>query len=152
MSLERTVSLRRRSMTNYWKTMIFTAALVLISLGTSNLWGQENVVPPSVLHIEQTQTTSQGSQNGFPTFLAMYHVLDGAKSPVDMVALNGTLSLKNYDPTFGEVLWQLYYWKGECPAHDIDLTQIAGILWSDIIKNPTQSESTFPVNLIFPHP
>src|SRR5579863_1824283 len=139
-------------MCTYRRIAMFTVVFILAGLGKCNLWGQEIVVTPSVLHIQQTRTTSQGSQNGFPTFLAMYRVLDGAKSPVDLVALNGTLSLKNYDPTFGEVLWQLYYWQGECPAHDINLTKIAGILWSDIIKNPTQSESTFPVNLTFPHP
>jgi len=139
-------------MSTYRRIVMFMAVLILASLGKCELWGQESGVAPAVLHIQQTQTTSQGSQNGFPTFLAMYHALDGAKSPVNIVGLSGTLSLKNYDPTFGEVLWQLYYWKGACPAHDINLTQIAGILWSDIIKNPTQSESTFPVNLIFPHP
>jgi hypothetical protein len=131
---------------------MFAAVLMLAGLGTCELWGQGTVVKPSILDIEQTRTTSEGSQNGFPTFLAMYHVLDGAKSSVDMVALNGTLSLKNYDPTFGEVLWVLVYWQGECPAHDITLSQAAGILWSDIIKNPSQSDSSFPVNLIFPRP
>ena len=61
-------------------------------------------------------------------------------------------SLKNFDPTFSEVLWLLVYWQGECPAHDIDLNQAAGILWSDILKNPSQSASSFQVNLDFPHP
>jgi hypothetical protein len=143
---------------NAYRKIIVCAAIFII-FASCGVWGQEDAAPasvpqsaPSVLHIQQTRTTSQGSQNGFPTFLAMYQVLDGAKSPVDITALNGTLSLKNYDPTFGEVLWQLYYWQGKCPAHAINLTQIAGALWSDIIKNPTQSESTYPVNLIFPHP
>jgi hypothetical protein len=131
---------------------MLAAVLTLASWGNLDLLGQDDAVKPSVLHIQQTRTTSQGSQNGFPTFLAMYHVLGGANSSVDMVGLNGTISLKNYDPTFSEVLWQLVYWQGECPVHDINLTQAAGTLWSDIIKNPSQSESSFPVNLIFPHP
>lgn len=129
---------------------LFSCA-VLILLSAATLAAQD-AATPSVLHIQQTQTTSQGSQNGWPTFLAMYHVLDGAKSPANVSALKGTLSLKNYDPTFSEVLWLLVYWQGECPAHDINLTQAAGTLWIDIIKNPSQSESSFPINLVFPHP
>jgi hypothetical protein len=139
-------------MSGYLKFVVRAAILILVTQGVSSLWALENVETASVLHIQQTETTSQGSQNGFPTYLAMYHVLDGGKSQVNMLALNGTLSLKNYDPTFSEVLWLLVYWQGECPAHDISLSQAAGILWSDIIKNPTQSDSSFPVNLIFPRP
>jgi hypothetical protein len=139
-------------MNAYWKMVVRTAVFILVNQGMFHLWAQENVENASMLHIQQTQTTSQGSQNGFPTYLAMYHVLDGAKSQVNMLALTGTLSLKNYDPTFSEILWLLVYWQGECPAHDITLSQAAGILWSDIIKNPTQSDSSFPVNLVFPHP
>ena len=131
---------------------IFCALFILAALGASRLWAQGNSTAGSVLHIQQTQTTSQGSQNGFPTYLAMYHVLDGAKSPTELMALSGTLSIKNYEPTFGEILWELVYWQGECPAHDINLTQAAGIVWSDIIKNPSQSSSTFQVNLNFPYP
>ena len=132
---------------------VYCAVFILSSFGLSNLHAQDSVVnPPSVLHIQQSQTTAQGSQNGFPTFLATYHVLDGAKSSAELVGLNGTLSLKNFDPTFSEVLWVLVYWKGECPAHDINLSQVGGFLWSDIIKNPSQSDSSFLVNLNFPHP
>ena len=134
-----------------WRVFCYTV-FIFIGVGTSSLWSQDAASSTSVLHIHQTQTTSQGSQNGWPTFLAMYHVLDGAKSPANVSALKGTLSLKNYDPTFSEVLWLLVYWQGECPAHDINLTQAAGTLWIDIIKNPSQSESSFPVNLVFPHP
>lgn len=134
-----------------WRVFCCTV-VIFVGVGTSNLWAQEAASPASVLHIQQTQTTSQGSQNGWPTFLAMYHVLDGAKSPANVSALKGKLSLKNYDPTFSEVLWLLVYWQGECPAHDINLTQAAGTLWIDIIKNPSQSDSSFPVNLVFPHP
>jgi hypothetical protein len=125
---------------------------MLAGLGLSHLWAQDGASQPSVLHIQQSQTTSQGSQKGFPTFLAMYSVLDGAKSQAEALSLNGTISLKNYDPTFSEVLWLLVYWQGECPAHDINLTKAAGTFWIDIIKNPSQSDSTFPVNLDFPHP
>jgi hypothetical protein len=110
------------------------------------------MVPPSVLHISQSQTVSQGSQNGFPTFLAVYKVLNGVKSPAEALALRGTLSLKNSTPTFSEVLWILVYYQGECPANtDLSLTN-ATIIWSDILKNPSQSDSSFLVNLDFPHP
>jgi hypothetical protein len=134
-----------------WRVFCYTV-FIFVGVGISNLWAQDAANPTSVLHIQQTQTTSQGSQLGWPTFLAMYHVLDGAKSPANVSALKGTLSLKNYDPTFSEVLWLLVYWQGECPAHDINLTQSAGTLWIDITKNPSQSNSSFPVNLVFPHP
>jgi len=131
----------------------FCAAFILAGVGLSNLQAQDAVAnEPSVLHIQQSQTTSQGSQNGFPTFLAMYHVLDGAKSPAELLVLTGTISLKNFDPRFSEVLWVLVYWQGECPVHDISLSKAAGILWSDILKNPSQSDSSFLVNLDFPHP
>ncbi len=109
---------------------------------------QQNATDSSVLHIEQTQTTSQ---TGFPTYLAMYHVLNGAKSQAEAVALTGTISLKNYDPTYSEILWLLVYWQGECPVHDISLSG-ASFLWSDIVKNPSRSDSAFEVNLVFPHP
>ena len=130
---------------------VLCASFIIAGLGTSNLQAQESTIAASVLHIQQTQTTSQGSQNGFPTYLVMYHVLDGAKSPAEVLALMGTISLKNYDPTFSEVLWILAYWQGKCPAHDINLSE-ATILWSDILKNPSLSNSTFTVNLDFPHP
>lgn len=128
--------------------LVFCALFIFAGFGTSPLQAQESATQPSVLHIVQSQTTSQ---TGFPTYLAMYHVLDGAKSPADLMALTGTISLKNFDPTFSEVLWILAYWQGNCPAHDINLTE-ATLIWSDILKNPSQSESTFPVNLDFPHP
>jgi hypothetical protein len=129
---------------------VFCAFFIFTGLGMSDLQAQEGALNPAVLHIQQT--TSQGSQHGFPTFLAMYRVLDGAKSPAEMLALTGTLSLKNYDPTFSEVLFQIVYWQGTCPAHDINLTQAAGIIWSNILKNPSLSENTINVNLHFPNP
>jgi hypothetical protein len=131
---------------------LFCALLIFTGLEVNNLQAQEDVITPSVLHIQQSQTVTQSSVNGWPTFLAMYHVLDGANSPAEAVALRGTISLKNYDPTFSEVLWLLVYWQGECPANDITLSQAAGIFWSDILKNPSQSDSSFLVNLDFPHP
>ena len=132
----------------HWRA-VACALIIFAGSGVSDLRAQEGTVAPSVLHIVQSQTTSQP---GFPTYLAMYHVLDGAKSPTEAVALNGTISLKNYDPTFSEILWILVYWQGTCPANDINLTQAAGIIWSDILKNPSRSDSTFHVNLDFPHP
>ena len=125
---------------------------ILVGWGLSNLCAQDGASQPSVLHMAQTQTTSKSSVDGFPTFLAMYHVLDGAKSTASMTALKGTLSLKNYGPTFSEVLWVLVYWQGECPVHDISLSKVAGYLWTDIIKNPAQSDSKFLVDLQFPYP
>ena len=133
-----------------WRVVCYTMVM-LVSMG-SKAWAQDGASHPSILHIQQSQTTSQGSQNGFPTFLATYRVLDGAKSTANMSALKGTISLKNYDPTFSEVLWVLVYWQGECPVHDITLSKVAGILWSDILKNPSQSDSKFAVNLRFPNP
>jgi hypothetical protein len=130
--------------------IVIAAVSILITSSSCVLWGQSSG-HPSVLHIMQSQTISQGSQNGFPTFLTMYHVLDGANSPAEALALTGTLSLNNDTPTFSEVLWALVYWQGECPAHDLNLTG-AQIIWSDIIKNPSQSNSTFPINLSFPNP
>lgn len=135
-------------MRTHWSA-VFWALFIFAGLATSDLQAQQSAVQPSVLHIAQSQTTSQP---GFPTYLAMYHVVNGAKSPAELLALTGTISLKNYDPTFSEVLWILAYWQGTCPANDINLTQAAGILWSDILKNPSQSDSTFTVNLDFPHP
>lgn len=132
------------------KIIVCAAILMWARCGVNELFAQHGAGQSSILHIVQSQTTSQPSTQGWPTFLATYHVLDSAKSPAEALALTGTLSLKNDTPTFSEVLWLLVYWQGECPAHDINLTQ-ATIIWTDIIKNPSQSSSTFPVNLTFPH-
>lgn len=136
-----------------WKVVGCTVVM-FVGVGMAGLWGQVGTSEPSVLHVSQSQTTSQPStsQAGFPTFLAMYHALDGANSAAELLSLTGTLSLKNFDPRFSEVLWLLVYWQGECPVHDITLSQAAGILWSEILKNPSQSNSSFLVNLNFPHP
>jgi len=135
------------------------AAVVLLCLGVTNVSAQQvaaqvaagpaPTLQAGVLHLEKSTTTSA---TGFPTFLAMYSVAGGAESQVEARSLTGTVSLKNFDPTFSEVLFLIVYWQGSCPAHDIDLTQAAGFVWSDILKNPTQSESTLAVNVAFPHP
>jgi hypothetical protein len=135
----------------YWR-VVGCAFFIFAGFGISTLHAQVKAPEPSVLHMQQTRTTSQGSQKGFPTYLAMYHVLDGAQSPAEMLALTGTLSLKNYDPTFSEVLVQIYYWQGTCPTHDINLTQSPSGIWTSILKNPSLSENTIDVNLNFPNP
>jgi hypothetical protein len=109
---------------------------------------QNNPGDASVLHIQHSVTTSK---TGFPQFLYMYHVLEGAKSPAKARSLTGTISLKNNSPNFSEVLWLLAYWEGECPVNDQSLTG-ANFMWSDILKNPSQSDSKFRVDLHFPHP
>ncbi len=134
-----------------WK-LVSCTVVMFVGIGVSTLWAQDGASQPLVLHIKQTRTTVPPTNNTVPTFLATYHVLDGAKSPTNLLALKGTLSLKNETPDFSQVLWVLVYWKGECPAHDIDLTKIAGFLWFDITKNVSQSDSKFPVDLRFPSP
>ncbi len=133
----------------YPNMILFAATFIQIGCGTSN----QAAPPPSsgVLHIQQTQTVTQSSVFGWPTFLAMYQVLNGATSPAQALSLTGTLSLTNNDaPYFSEVLLLLVYFQGTCPANDP--TQAAGIIWADILKNPTQSTSNVPVNLTFPKP
>jgi hypothetical protein len=132
----------------HWST-VFCALFIFAGLGVSDLQAQESALQPSVLHMQKSATTSQPN---FPAFLGMYQVADGANSPVEALALTGTLSLKNYDPTFSEVLFLIVYWYGTCPANDINLTQAAGIIWSDIVKNPSLSDSTLNVNFNFPAP
>jgi hypothetical protein len=122
---------------------------MLAGLGMSDLQAQENAVMPPVLHMQQSTTTAAPN---FPPFLTMYHVLDGAKSPAEALSLTGTISLKNFDPTFSEELFVLAYWQGECPANDINLTEVTEIIWIDIVKNPSLGDSTLPINLEFPHP
>jgi len=128
--------------------VILAAMLVLVGLGKCDLWGQENPGMPSVLHIQHSVTTSK---TGFPQFLYMYRVLDGAKSAASAQALTGNISLENYSSNFSEVLWLLAYWEGECPANDQSL-EGASFLWSDILKNPSRSASQLRVDLRFPHP
>jgi len=138
-------------MKSYPKAAVCVVFLIA-GLRASNLQGQEIAIQPNVLHIAQSKTVSEGSQNGFPTFLAVYKVLDSVNSPAEALSLTGTLSLKNATPTFSEVLWLLVYYQGKCPADtDLSLTN-ATVIWSDILKNPSQSDSSFLVNLNFPHP
>jgi len=135
-------------MSAYWRMIILFAVLIPAGWGKCNLWGQESAPQPSVLHIQHSVTTST---TGFPQFLYMYHVLDGAKSTAEAGSLTGRISLKNYSSNFSEVLWLLAYWQGKCPVNDKSLAG-ANFIWSDILKNPSQSTSNFAVNLNFPHP
>jgi hypothetical protein len=127
--------------------VILAVTLFLTGLGRCDLWGQD-AETPSVLHIQQSVTTSK---TGFPQFLYMYQVLDGAKSTASAQALTGNISIENSSPNFSEVLWLLAYWEGKCPVNDQDLKG-ANFIWSDILKNPSQSVSELPVDLHFPHP
>ncbi|MFZ0815976.1 MAG: hypothetical protein WAM78_10680 [Candidatus Sulfotelmatobacter sp.] len=135
-------------MTAYRRVAIFAAIVILMGWGNCDLWGQENAGQLSVLHIQHSVTTWK---TGFPQFLYMYHVLDGAKSMAEARTLTGTISLQNYSSNFSEVLWLVAYWQGKCPVDDQSLAG-ANFIWSDILKNPSQSTSNFPVNLNFPHP
>ena len=133
----------------YYRVVFCAAIFMLAGLGMSDLQAQENAVMPPVLHMQQSTTTAAPN---FPPFLTMYHVLDGAKSPAEALSLTGTISLKNFGPTFSEELFVLAYWQGECPANDINLTEVTEIIWIDIVKNPSLGDSTLPINLEFPHP
>jgi hypothetical protein len=133
-------------MNAYWKAAVRAAIVILGGCAGCDLWAQQNLANDlSVLHIQHSLTTSR---SGFPQFLYMYNVLDGAKSPAEVTTLTGTISLQNHTSNFSEVLWLLAYWKGECPVNDRNLTG-ANFIWSDILKNPSQSDSKFPVNLHF---
>ena len=139
-------------MKTYCKGIVLVILVLFVGQATPQLWGEEDALTSSVLHIRQSQTVSQGSQNGWPTFLAVYHVLDGVKSPAEALALTGTLSLNNATPTFSEVLWSLVYYQGKCPA-DTDLSGNGStIIWQEILKNPSKSDSSFNVNFLFAKP
>ncbi|MGA7751992.1 MAG: hypothetical protein WCB05_04150 [Candidatus Sulfotelmatobacter sp.] len=131
-----------------WRKIVLAAVLIQIGCGTRNLWGQESTGQYSVLHIQHSVTTSK---TGFPQFLYMYHLLDGATSTGEARSLTGTISLQNYSSNFSEVLWLLAYWERKCPVDDQSLAG-ANFIWSDILKNPSRSTSDFPVNLNFPRP
>jgi hypothetical protein len=135
-------------MSAYRRVIIFAAVLISIGWGKCDVWGQENAGQPSVLHIQHSVTTSK---TGFPQYIYMYQVLDGAKSTAEAGALTGNIALKNYSSNFSEVLWLLAYWQGKCPVKHPTLNG-ANYIWSDILKNPSQSDSKFPVSLNFPHP
>ena len=135
-------------MNTYWRMVVRAAIFILVGRGMCDLSAQENTGDVSVLHIRHSMTTSK---TGFPQFLYMYHVLDGAKSTAEARALSGDISLENHNQNFSEVLWLLAYWEGKCPVNDQSLRG-ANFIWSDILKNPSQSLSNFRVDLQLPHP
>jgi hypothetical protein len=134
-------------MSAYRRAAILATVLISVGSGNFNLCAQANDGQSLVLHIQRSATTSQ---TGFPTYFYVYNVLDGAKSTAEAEALSGTISLQNYSANFSEVLWLLAYWEGACPGN-ATLTG-ANFIWSDILKNPSQSAVDFPVNLTFPSP
>lgn len=141
-------------MKTHLRILSHAAMILLTGLGVSDLLAQDTPTHRGVLHIQQSQTTATPSTvpTGFPTFLAMYQVLDGAASPAEALSLTGTISLKNDSPKFSEVLWILVYWQGACPANDITFSQGPGTIWSAILKNPSQSTSSLAVDLRFDRP
>jgi hypothetical protein len=134
------------SMSTHQKIFLRAAIFILVSAASCGLWGQDNAAP-SVLHIQRSVTTSN---THFPQYLSTYHVLDGAQSSAEALSVTGSISIENQTANFSEVLWVLIYWKDVCPA-DQNLSN-AQVLWTDILKNPSQSDSTFRVNLVFPRP
>jgi hypothetical protein len=128
------------------RVAILATTIIAMVWGDGNLWAQAPT--SSVLHIQQSVTTSK---IGFPQYIDMYKVLDGARSQAEMLSLNGTLLLENQTANFSEVLWLLAYWQDRCPANDQSLTG-ANFIWTDIVKNPSQSTSQVQVNLTFPDP
>ncbi len=126
-----------------WSVLVLAITLVPFTLRA-----QENSPAPAVLHIQQSVTTSKSN---FPQFVFPYRVLNGVNSTAEARALSGTISIQNFSPNFSEVLWVLVYWEGKCPGIGGSLDN-ASILWTDILKNPSQSTSSFPVNLQFPQP
>jgi len=135
-------------MSAFRRVVYFATVLISVGWGKCDVLGQENSAQPSLLHIRHSVTTSK---TGFPQYIYMYQVLDGEKSTAEAEALTGNISLKNDSPNFSEVLWLLAYWQDKCPVQHPTLKG-ANYIWSDILKNPSQSDSKFPVNLNFPRP
>jgi hypothetical protein len=129
-----------------WRMLILAAVLIPAGGGSYDLWAQQNPGHPLVLHIQHSVTTSQ---TYFPQYIYTYEVLDGGNSTAVARALTGNISLTNDSPDFSEVLWLLAYWQGDCTVQDQTLAG-ANFIWSDILKNPSQSTSNFPVDLHFP--
>lgn len=132
------------------KIIILAAILSLANCGAGRAWSQSASL--SILRMRQSDTTSKP---GFPKYLSLYRVLDGAQSPARAHALRGTISVRNHTPYYSEVLWQLVYWKRNCPPPGLSLhPTLAGAasIWSGIVKNPSQSISSLAVNIHFPHP
>ncbi|HVI08640.1 MAG TPA: hypothetical protein VND65_10135 [Candidatus Binatia bacterium] len=136
-------------MNSHWTTALRTAIFMLVAAACC-LIARDATAQTSILHIQQSVTTSRP---GFPQYLYTYPVLDGAQSTAQATGLTGTISLKNYTPTFSEVLWLLAYWNGQCPESGTD-PQLTGakFIWSDILKNPSLSDSELPVDIRFPRP
>ena len=130
------------------RSKLFIFAMILLATGVleSPAWAQQT--SSSVLHIQQSATTYV---TGFPQFIYTYRLANGAQSTLGAQSLSGTISLNNNSANFSEVLWLLVYWPGACPVADQGLAG-ANFIWSDILKNPSQSNSVFPVNLKFPNP
>ena len=144
-----TTLMERESLVSTYRRIIVLAAfLIAVFAGASRLSAQENASDSSVLHIRRSVTTSNHHS---PQFIYTYQVLGGANSTAEADKLTGTISLKNYTPNFSEVLWLIAYWQGNCPSHPKTLKG-ANFIWSDILKNPSQSDSKFDVDLRFPHP
>lgn len=140
-------------MSRAWRALIVVmilvpAVLVSVALVPAAAWGQQNLPGPSVLRIQRSVSTSK---TNFPQFVYPYRVLDGVNSIAEARGLTGTISLENSSPNFSEVLWLLVYWRGKCPGVGGSLNN-AFVLWSNIMKNPSQSTSNFPVSVNFPVP
>jgi len=121
---------------------------MLVACGASSLLGQDNAGATSLLHIQHSVTTSK---TNLPQYLYMYHLEGGADSVLEARSLTGTISLGNQTANFSEVLWVLAYWQGSCPVDDQSLAG-ANFIWTDILKNPSQSDREFRVDLNFPQP
>ena len=137
-----------RRLCSHLGVVMVAAVFLSVASRKAELWAQEIPKQPSVLHIQHSVTTTK---TGFPQFLYMYHLLDGARSLAQAQALTGKISIENYSPNFSEVLWLIAYWQGRCPVNDQSLSG-ANFVWSDILKNPSETDSEFRVDLQFPHP
>jgi len=123
--------------------------IFMLSGGLRGLQAQENPAGRAVLHMQQSVNSADLDPFN-PVSLKMFQVLDGANSTAQALALRGTISLRNSTADFSQVLMIVANWKGECPANDENLTMVSSFLWSDILKNPSQSTSTLPVDVHFP--
>jgi hypothetical protein len=138
----------------YWQMLFVAAISACAVLGSCDSQAQDDDRSRGgesnhrVLHIRHTETTSEV---GFPQHMFMYHVLGGDDSHGAMLALKGTIALRNHGSEFSEVLWLLAYWQGECPANDPSLSG-ANYIWSAIQKNPTKSDVMLPLDIQFPSP
>lgn len=133
----------------YCRRLLQTMLLMLSGSGLCGLQAQESPSGRAVLHMQQSVNSSDLNPAN-PVLLKMFQVLDGASSTAQARALTGTISLQNSTATFSQVLMIIASWKGECPANDENLTMVSSFLWSDILKNPSQSTSTLGVDVHFP--